>query len=363
MPELFRDDLGVRRFVALALRLRAEARDRLAGRMDADLARVEHLDAQDVEVLGRAGADDLREARDADAHQLAALALLELLLAQGLVADHVHGLAQGRRVVPAVVLPAEGGLVRKLLGLNEVLHSQLGRIHFELLGEPVGNPFDRVHRLGDAERAAVRDASRRLVRVDAVHLAKGVGHVVRAGADGKEPRRVLRRVRRRVGVAVVGQRLDAQARHRAVLLRRQLDVHVVVAGEGIGLEVLHPVLDPLDRLADDDRGRDRDDVAGIHGHLAPETAAEVRRHDPDLLLGEADVARDEREHRADRVRRLRRHVHRQLAHDPVEVRDAAARLDRGDVDARDVHVLPDDDVGVGGRLFGGLLVPTSQWKM
>ena len=80
--QLLGDDLGVRRLVALALRLGAEAGDRLAGRMDADLARVEHLDAEDVEVVRRAGADDLGEARDADAHQLAARALLGLLLAQ-----------------------------------------------------------------------------------------------------------------------------------------------------------------------------------------------------------------------------------------------------------------------------------------
>src|SRR5690606_1420731 len=78
--QLFGHDLRVGRLVALALALGAEARDRLARRVDADLARVEHLEAQDVEVLRWPGADDLGEARDADAHQLAARALLRLLL-------------------------------------------------------------------------------------------------------------------------------------------------------------------------------------------------------------------------------------------------------------------------------------------
>src|SRR5262249_41873414 len=74
-PELLGEDLRVRGLVALALRLRAEAGNGLARGMHADLAAVEHLQAEDVEMLGRAGAHDLGEARDADAHELTALAL------------------------------------------------------------------------------------------------------------------------------------------------------------------------------------------------------------------------------------------------------------------------------------------------
>jgi len=66
--QLLGHDLRVRRLVALALALGAEARDRLAGRVNADLGRVEHLDAEDVEVLRGTGTDDLGEAADADAH-------------------------------------------------------------------------------------------------------------------------------------------------------------------------------------------------------------------------------------------------------------------------------------------------------
>ena len=56
-------------------------------------AEVEHGDAEDVAGARRAGADDLGEEGDADAHQLARLAALEgfllrlLLRAQRLVAD------------------------------------------------------------------------------------------------------------------------------------------------------------------------------------------------------------------------------------------------------------------------------------
>ena len=79
--------------MALALRLGAEAGDDGAGRMDADLAGVEHGDAEDVAIARRAGADDLGEEDDADAHQLARLAALEgfllglLLRAQLVVVD------------------------------------------------------------------------------------------------------------------------------------------------------------------------------------------------------------------------------------------------------------------------------------
>src|SRR5262249_59050843 len=118
--------LRVRGLVALALRLRPEARDSLARGMHADLAAVEHLQAENVEVLGRARADDLGEARDADAHELAALAHLGLLPAQLRVADRVHRLLERAAVVAAVVLPAERRLVGKLLRLDEVLHPEVG---------------------------------------------------------------------------------------------------------------------------------------------------------------------------------------------------------------------------------------------
>ena len=75
-PELLGDDLGERRLVALALGLDADPELRLAGRVHAQLGAVVHPEAEDVHVLARAGADRLGEERDADPHQLAALAPL-----------------------------------------------------------------------------------------------------------------------------------------------------------------------------------------------------------------------------------------------------------------------------------------------
>src|SRR5690349_10606095 len=120
--QFFRDDLGERRLVPLALRLDADTGEDLAGRMYADLTRVEHLQPEDVEVVRRTGPDDLGEAADADAHELAAGALFRLLLAQVVVADQVERLLERAAVVARGVLPARRFLVRELLGLAEVLH-------------------------------------------------------------------------------------------------------------------------------------------------------------------------------------------------------------------------------------------------
>src|SRR5262245_42327800 len=88
------DDLRVGRLVSLPLRLGPEASGRLARRVHAQLARVEHLDAEDVEMLRRSGTNDFGEARNADAHQLATRTLLGLLLAQVGIADLLHRFPQ-----------------------------------------------------------------------------------------------------------------------------------------------------------------------------------------------------------------------------------------------------------------------------
>ena len=74
--ELLGDDLRERRLVALPLRLRTDADHRFARRMHPQVGAVVHREPEDVHVLARPGADALGEEGDADAHQLAAGALL-----------------------------------------------------------------------------------------------------------------------------------------------------------------------------------------------------------------------------------------------------------------------------------------------
>ena len=217
-PQFLGEDLGVGRLVPLALRLRPEARNDLARGMDADFATIEHFDAQDIEVLGRTGPDDLSKARNADAHQLAPLPLFGLFPSQLGVADLVHGEIEGRPIVAAVVFPAERGVVGKMLGLDEILHAELGRIHLQLVRHDIHHALDGMHGFGDPEGAAVGNAARRLVGVDAVDLDMGRVKVIGAGADVEQAGGKFGGVRRRIGIAVIGERFNAQRRERAVLV-------------------------------------------------------------------------------------------------------------------------------------------------
>jgi hypothetical protein len=187
------------------------------------------------------------------------------------------------------------------------------------VGEDVDHALDRVDGLGHPERAAVGDAAGRLVRVDAVDLDEGVVEVVRAGDHVEQPGRELRRIGRGVGIAVVGDRPHLQRLDPPVLRGAELGMDVVVTGERVRLEVLRAVLDPLDRLADGQAGDDREDVPRVDRDLAAESAPMSWVFTRMFCSGRPG---DEGEDRPDRVRRLARHVERELAADRVPVGDA-----------------------------------------
>ncbi len=288
------DDLGEGRLVPLALGLHAEAQLRLAGRVDAQLAAVGHPEPEDVHVLARTGPDALGEEGEADPHERrrrvgARLrrggASLGLLAAQLLVAGDAHRLRQRPGVVAGVVLPAGGRHVGELLGPQQVLHPQLGRVHLQLEGEAVDHPLDEVHRLGDAERAGVGNAPQGLVGVHGSHLAVRRRVVVGAGEDVEEAGGELGRLGDPVEGAVVGEHVDPQGEDLALPRGGDLAVHVVVAGEGGRHQVLGAVLHPLHRGTGDDRADDRQHVAGVDADLVAEPAADVGRDDLDLVLG------------------------------------------------------------------------------
>ena len=243
-------------------------------------------------------------------------------------------------------------MVRELLRLDEVVEPEPRGVDVELVGRVVDEPLDQVRGLGDAERAAVGDAAWRLVRVPAVRDDVRGGDVVRAGHDVEQPRPELRRLRVRVERALVGQERGAQPRHLPAL-DRQLPAHVVIAREAGRHQVARTVLDPLDRPADEQRGRRRDDVARVDGHLVAEAAADVGADDPDVLLRQPG---DDREQRSVRVRRLRREVDGRLAGRRVDVGDAAAALERRGVATRIEGVERDDVVRLGERAVGRILV-------
>ena len=253
-----------------------------------------------------------------------------LLLAQLAVSGRFERLLHRRVIVAGIVFPPQGRLIGELLALDEVLHAEVDRIEPQLLRHDVHRALDRVGDLGHPERAAIGDAARRLVGVDAVDLEMRDREVVGAGDDVGEARRPFRRIGAGVERAVVGEDVDAQRRDAAVLRRRDLGRHVVVAGERGGRQVLDPVLDPFDRQAGHDRGDRGADVARIGADLVAEAAADVGRDHVDLLLGQAC---DQRDDGADDVRRLERAVDREVAGDLVEAAHRLAGLERAGVDA------------------------------
>ena len=169
----------------------------------------------------------------------------------------------------------------------------------------------------------------------------------------KKPAGILGRIGAGVERAVVGQHVAPEAGDPAVPGRRELAGHVVVAGEGGGGEVLHPVLDPLHRPAEHDRGDDRADIARIDADLVAEAAADVGRDDADLVLGDAG---EQRGHGAHHVRRLEGAPDRELAVDLVHRGDAGAGLERAGVDPLVGDQLLGRDLGRGERLLGRRLV-------
>ena len=100
---------------------------------DAQRGAVVHPQPEHVHVLARAGADRLGEERDADAHQLAALALRRLLGAAARRSRRCSSAsAQRALVVAGVVDPAGLRRVRELLGPEQVAQPQLDRVDRQL---------------------------------------------------------------------------------------------------------------------------------------------------------------------------------------------------------------------------------------
>ena len=87
-----------------------------------------------------------------------------------------------------------------------------GRVHVELARQHIDHPLDEVGGFGHPERAAIGDAARRLVGVDAVDRQMGDRNVIGTGADAEEAGRVLGRVGAGVERAVIGEHMAAQSR-------------------------------------------------------------------------------------------------------------------------------------------------------
>src|SRR5262249_38837532 len=137
--------------------------------------------------MRRARAHRLGEVRDPDADQPTVSARLYLFGTQRLVADLVEGSAQRGGIVARVVDETGRRGVRELEGLDELLEPEIGGSDAQLVCGGLHESLDEERRLGDAERAAIRDAARRLVRERTRARDVRGGIVVTAGDDMEEP--------------------------------------------------------------------------------------------------------------------------------------------------------------------------------
>jgi hypothetical protein len=272
-----------------------------------------------------------------------------LLAAEALVVDGLEPDVQALGVLARVGQEAERGPVRELFVAHEVHPAEFGLVHAEVIGRGLHHPLLEEHRLGHAERAAVRHPARCLVAVGPAVGQVRVGDVIGGERRVQQPDLELARLGVGEERAVVGVAAHPHPEDLAVLAQRHLPVQVDVAREAGGDQVARLVLDPLHRPLEQDRGQDRADVPRVHRHLVAEPAADVRGDDPDHVLGQLG---DQRHRRADDVRRLRGHVHGEFRGGPVEVRDRAAALDRRRVRARVVQLQPRDHVGLLERPVG-----------
>ena len=196
--------------------------------------------AEDVAILGGAGADDFGEEGDTDPHDLAGLAGLEIGALGGLfgtkprVADFLHALFHGRVVVAGIIFPAQRRLIGKLFALDEVPQTEFGGVQFELLGEDVHGAFDAIGGLGHPERAAVGNAARRLVGVDAIDRTIGHREVIGTGYDVEETGGPLGGIGAGIKSPVIGKNMHAKSGDFTVLGRGDFRRHMIIAGEAGG---------------------------------------------------------------------------------------------------------------------------------
>ena len=239
--------------------LGAGAQDRLAGHVHPQLGGVEHLDAEDVVLAAVAGAERLGHRRDADAEQPAAASSPPpSACRKSCVADRLQARRRGTcRTGPESVRKPNGVRCGKSSSRTKLIAPELGLVHAEVVGRGLHHALLEEHRLGDPERAPVGDAAGRLVRVHAPGGQVRGRDVVAGERRVHQPDLELARLGVGEERAVVGVGVHPDAEDLAVLAQRQLAVEVDVAGEAGRDQVAGPVLDPLHRALEQDRGQDR----------------------------------------------------------------------------------------------------------
>ena len=339
--------------MALAMRMRAGQHLDGADRVDPDLRRFPQADAGAERAHRRRRGDAARLdiGREADAAQLAAPLRLARAGREALVVGDLQRLVERRAVVARVVAHDHGRLMRK--ARDEVAPAELGGILAAARAPPPPSAARPRRSLPAARRPGRRrparcSCRRRRPRRRSPGCCTGPTAAAHRDRSGSTTRRSTGR--RRDWRSCVPAAPGSCPRRRVA----SFGMGDVVAAVRVGQEGLGAVAGPFHRAADLLGGPDADRLLGVDEDLRAEAAADVRRDDPQLVLGrDADEGR---EHEPRHVRVLAGRVEREGLRAGVIVADRGARLHR----VRDQPVVDDLDLGdmrcVGeGRVGRGLV--------
>ncbi len=225
-----------------------------------------------------------------------------------------------------------------MLRRHQVAPPHLGAIESKLVRDPVEQPLhgEGAFRIAGAAHRHGGD----LVGLDDAHVELIGRQDVGAGHAGRS---VVGQVDalRGIGAFVVDHRA-AHAEQPAVGVERDLEVPILFALLDRGEEMLAPVLDPFDRSPQEQAGGGERHFLRVHDELGAEAAADIGRHDPNLILVEPQQPHQEGAHL---VRKLRRRPQREPVLVDIVGGNGAASFDR----VRAAAVLLEIDAGAMGR--------------
>ena len=236
----------------------AEAADRFRGR-----------DAAGLDVAG-----------EADAAQLALFPGLVFARGEAGIVDRLQRRIERGAEIAGVVGHDDRRLIRKLR--DKILAAQFRRIDLQLPRRGFHHPFEQIARFGPA-RAAI-GVDRRGVGVDSDDFRVDRRDVVLARQQRRvEIGRHCGGEQRHVG-AEIGVGFYPQGQDLVVLVERHLRLRDMVAAMRIGEEGFRAIAGPFHRATYLLGGPQRHHFFRIDVDLGAETAADIRRHYPQLVL-------------------------------------------------------------------------------
>ena len=249
--------------------------------LEADAAHLVHRRRRDLEILA-----------DADAAELAAGAALGAPVREAGPVGGRDGAIEERRELARIVGVVGRRPVGHRVRRDVVAAAELDAVDAGLGGGGLDEPLHDVVALG-APGAAI-GADRRRVGEDALDRDVDRRRRVDAGQVlGDVDRGRQRHHLREIGAEIAEAR-DAHGEEAAVLVERERRLERMAAAVVVGHEALGALVGPPHRPAERLRGMEERDIFGIDRRLHAERAADVRRQDAHLLLGDADDVRGDR---------------------------------------------------------------------